>query len=79
MFQQLRTLNGLVKSRTFGSRTNSESYNDNFYPLNDLPVISARYVVGRTQYPVAVVMATPCTVLTETRYSHSCPMQRLPH
>ena len=29
--------------------------------------ISARYVVGMTQYPVAVVMATPCTVLTETR------------
>ena len=38
LFQQLRTLNGLVKSRTSGSRTNSDSYNNNFYPLNDLPV-----------------------------------------
>lgn len=62
LFQQIRTPDVLVKSRI-----NSDICQGKFYPLNGLSVISASYVVGITQYPVAVVIATPCTVLTETR------------
>jgi len=49
------------------SRINSDICKSKIYPLNKLQVIIASYVVGITQYPVAVVIATPCTVLTEIR------------